>query len=170
MGNPIDDAFAAADAKAEYEKWEQAEKERRSAIYSAQVEPLVQSYVEAIRAKAQEFHDHPRNTNKPAIMPAGNEITIRRASNIGMHDRHVEVRFRRDLGKLFWKYEAAPNLVYGGAYQVIDHGEHTFYVDDNDQLRVHNVQSPEHFTRIVLDRFLHDSATDMAEAQNKQPL
>jgi len=168
MGNPIDDAFAAADAKAEYEKREKAEKERRSAIYSAQVEPLVQSYVEAVRAKAQEFYDHPRNTNKPAIMAAGNEITIRRASAIGMQDRHIEVRFSRRDGKLSWKYEASPNLVHGGGYEIIDHGENTFYVDDNDQLQVHNVRSPDHFARIVLDRFIHDCATDMAEAQTKQ--
>lgn len=165
MSNPIDDAFAAGDAAANRAKQERDEKERQGRVYDRQVEPLVASYVEAVRVKAEEFNSHPRTTNKAAIMPAGTQITIRRASNIGMKDRRIEVMLRRDLGEIHWLYSASPNPVYA-EYEPVDSGVLGFYVAGED-LRVQGANSPEQFAEQVLGQYVRDCAHEEANREDR---
>lgn len=160
MGNPIDDTFAAGDAAAAQVKHAQEEKERQGKIYDVQVEPLVRSYVDAVQRKADEFNARERTKNKAAVMPAGTQITIRRASQIGMKDRRVEVMFRRDLGEIHWLYSASPNPVYA-EYEPVDSGVLGFYVAGDD-LRVQGADTPDQFADQVLGQYIRDCAREEA--------
>jgi hypothetical protein len=160
MGNSIDDAFAAADARTQETKHQQEEQARVNSVYDAQVVRLMESAVEAIRLKAEELNAHPRITNKAAIMPAGSQITIRRMSLVGMPERTIRLLFRRDLGRTAWVYESTPNPVFAN-YETVDQGEHTFDVVGDD-LRIDGFASPELFADRVLARFRLDCIEDAA--------
>jgi hypothetical protein len=159
MSNPIDDAFRAADEKAAREKALQAQKAHDSTIYDEQSRSFVTNLVEAVRLKAEEFNNHPRNTNKAAIMPGGTQITIRRTSSTSYPDRRIEVEFRQDLAWLAWRYEVTPNPVYS-EYQEVDSRSHNFQVV-GEELRLEGVSSPAAFADMVLGQFINDCAADV---------
>jgi hypothetical protein len=163
MGDSIDDAFDAADREAAKNQRAEQQEKHNSAVYEAQVEPLVRSLVDAVRQKAEEFNNHPKNFDKAAVMPAGTQITIRRASATGIPDRRIEVGFRRDLAELSWKYEVSPNPVYA-EYEVVDSGVHGFHVH-GDTLQVQGVGSPADFGEMVLGQYIRDCASDTSRRQ-----
>jgi hypothetical protein len=160
MSNPIDDAFKIADQKAAREKALLDKQTHDAVIYDQQVQGFVQSLVEAVRLKAEEFNNHPRNTEKAAIMPGGTQITIRRASSTGYPDRRIEITFRQDLVRLAWKYEVTPNPVYS-EYQEVNSRSHNFHVV-GEGLHLEGVNSPEGFANMVLGQFIDDCAADLA--------
>ena len=165
MGNPIDDRFAVADARVQQEKAEKEEQDRVNDIYDKQVVRLMESAVEAIRVKAEELNNHPRITNKAAIMPAGTQITIRRASTTGMPDRRIELVFRRDLGKTAWVYDVSPNPVYAD-YARVDQDEYGFNVV-GDELRIQGFASAEQFAERVLGQYRADCIDDESNRENR---
>lgn len=160
MSNPIDDAFRTADQRAARDKAILDQQAHDATIYDEQSRPFVTSLVEAVRFKAEEFNNHPRNTQKAAIMPGGTQIRIRRASSTGYPDRCIEVEFRQDLAWLAWKYEVSPHPVYS-EYQEVDSRSHNFHVV-GEELRLEGVNSPAEFADMVLGQFITDCAADIA--------
>lgn len=160
MSKPIDDAFASADARKEQERKVKEEEERVSAIYDKQVDRLMESVVEAVRRKAEELNAHERIRNKAPVMPAGREITIRRASEIGMPDRRIELVFRKDRARTAFVYQESRNPVYA-EYETIDSGEYGFHVV-GDELRIEGFASAEQFAEHVIGQFRRDCINDEA--------
>jgi serine/threonine protein kinase len=159
----IDEAFESADREARREAKIRRQRQLDAEVYDREVQHLVETYLDAVRRKAEQVNEHPRNRNKATIMPAGTHIRIRRAGTTHTPDRRVEVEFRRDLATLSWIYEVSPNPVYAD-YETVDSGALGFYVADNE-LRVQSVGSAEDFADVVLGQYVLDCASDSSLAE-----
>ena len=157
----VDDLFNIAHAEGAARRSEGEERRIASETYERQVVPLVEACIEAVRQKALEMNEHPRNPYKAAIMAAGTQITIRRPSTVKIPDRRIEVRFRRDLGLVSWIYEVSPNPVYAD-YETVDSGQYAFHVA-GEKLMLNGLDSPFEFADVVLGEYIRDCARDSAE-------
>jgi hypothetical protein len=164
MSNPIDDAFAAANASADQARREKEEDERQKKVYASKVGTFVESLLSAFRAKAEKFRDDERVTNKPTVQAHGFPATTRRASDTGMQDRRVEVNYRQDEGRVWWTYEAMRHIALPS--ELVAREEYNIHVVGDD-LRLGDFESPEEFADAVLDQFQTECVEDQVAAANR---
>jgi hypothetical protein len=164
MSNPIDDAFATANARANQEKREKEEGERQKKVYASKVGAFVESLLSAFRAKAEKFRDDERVTNKPTVSANGFPASTRRASDTGMQDRRVEVNYRQDEGRVWWTYEALQHIALPS--ELVASEEYYIHVV-GDELRLGDFESPGEFADAVLDQFQTECIEDQVAAANR---
>ncbi len=164
MGNPVDDAFAAADDDEAGRKYEKQLKEKHGTIFDAEINPFVASVLEGVRVRIEQFNGHEQNTNPATIQLERWKIKMRRASSKGMLDRLLRVEYEPyPQSRIKWTYEVLPHASL--PYEVVESGEVGFVIGDDDHLHLDGF-SPDSFANRTTGRFIREAVDDMVKAQN----
>lgn len=86
MPNKLDDLFKGAEDESVRRKAAKDQQKHDAEVFDREILPLVHSLVDAVKKKAEQFGDHEKNTNKPAVTGGGTQL------NRSAGQRHRERR------------------------------------------------------------------------------